>query len=175
MYVGSTTNFVKRKQQHKFACNNENDTRYHLKVYKIIRENGGWESWKMIVVHEFPCLNKTGSLQEEDRCMTELKANMQMVKAYSSKEEKIEQKQKYRNKNKEIISEKRKDCYQKNKELVYYNDHNQAKIKKAYDKKVPTQVIINDTTGSKIHKIRFTDKTTNLKPHEYRLLLDLEK
>ena len=68
-----------------------------------------------------------------------------------------------------------KFCYQKNKELVYYNDHNQAKIKKAYDKKVPTQVIINDTTGSKIHKIRFTNNTTNLKPHEYRLLLDLEK
>jgi endonuclease/exonuclease/phosphatase family metal-dependent hydrolase len=68
-----------------------------------------------------------------------------------------------------------KFCYKKNKDLVYYNDRNQEKIKKAYDKKVSTQVIINDIMGSKIHKIRFTDKITILKPNEYKLLLELEK
>ena len=122
VYVGSTTNFVKRKQQHKSRCNNENGKGYHTKVYKTIRDNGGWESWNMIVVHEFPCLNKTESAIEEDRCMIELKANMQMLKAYNSEEYKIEQVlklgKKYRMKNKDILTEKSIEYYNENKEII---------------------------------------------------------
>ena len=40
-YVGSTTDFTTRKSHHKSSCNNETDSRYHLKVYKMIRDNGG--------------------------------------------------------------------------------------------------------------------------------------
>ena len=43
-YVGSTTDFSKRKYGHKSACNNCKIKNYNLKVYKIIRENGGWDN-----------------------------------------------------------------------------------------------------------------------------------
>ena len=42
VYVGSTTNFTKRKQNHKVRCLNPNDKKYNYKVYASIRENDGW-------------------------------------------------------------------------------------------------------------------------------------
>lgn len=53
--VGSTTDFIKRKSAHKNACCNENNKRYNHKVYQIIRQNGGWENWKMLEIEKFPC------------------------------------------------------------------------------------------------------------------------
>ena len=44
VYVGHTTNFIKRKARHKIDCNNSNKKEYNLKVYQIIRDNGGWEN-----------------------------------------------------------------------------------------------------------------------------------
>ena len=38
IYVGHTTHFIQRKYQHKLLCNNLKNV---LKIYKIIRENGG--------------------------------------------------------------------------------------------------------------------------------------
>ena len=42
IYVGSTTNWVKRKQNHKESTLNPKSVKYHLKVYCTIRDNGGW-------------------------------------------------------------------------------------------------------------------------------------
>ena len=39
VYVGSTTNFTRRKQQHKLETNNKNQR----KLYVSIRDNGGVE------------------------------------------------------------------------------------------------------------------------------------
>ena len=52
-YVGHTTNFIKRKQQHKKRCINPDNQKYHLKVYQIMRENGGWESFSMIEIEKY--------------------------------------------------------------------------------------------------------------------------
>jgi hypothetical protein len=41
-YVGSTANWKERQRQHKSICNNENSKLYNSKIYKTIRENGGW-------------------------------------------------------------------------------------------------------------------------------------
>ena len=56
LYVGSTTNFIKRKQHHKCICNKPTNMSYNLKVYQMIRDNGGWMQFKMIIIKEFPCL-----------------------------------------------------------------------------------------------------------------------
>lgn len=57
VYVGHTTNFVQRKHAHKQSCINKNSTNHNLKLYKIIRENGGWDNWNMEIVHFFKCEN----------------------------------------------------------------------------------------------------------------------
>ena len=40
IYIGHTTNFTRRKSQHKSDCYNDNRFSYDFKVYKLIRENG---------------------------------------------------------------------------------------------------------------------------------------
>ena len=44
IYVGHTTNFIKRKYHHKKNCENGNKK---LKIYETICDNGGWENWEM--------------------------------------------------------------------------------------------------------------------------------
>ena len=52
-YIGSTINFRSRKCQHKNESKNSN-----LKIYTIIRENGGWENWEMNPIEIFSCKQK---------------------------------------------------------------------------------------------------------------------
>ena len=40
-YIGYTTNFTERIRHHK----NKNSRKYNIKLYKFIRENGGWDNW----------------------------------------------------------------------------------------------------------------------------------
>jgi hypothetical protein len=51
IYVGSTN-------QNKYACTNPDNSRHHEKKYQMIRNNGGWDNWKMIVICEIPCDNQ---------------------------------------------------------------------------------------------------------------------
>jgi hypothetical protein len=44
-YVGSTEDFHKRCKNHKSVCNNENDSKHNLKVYKYIRANLGMDNF----------------------------------------------------------------------------------------------------------------------------------
>jgi hypothetical protein len=56
VYVGSTTQFTKRKASHKNACHNKkNWYMYTLDVYLFIRLNGGWDNWEMIEIEKYPC------------------------------------------------------------------------------------------------------------------------
>ena len=55
LYVGHTTNFVQRKYAHKKTCTKENYPNHHLKVYKCIREHGGWDNWKMKIIGYKDC------------------------------------------------------------------------------------------------------------------------
>ena len=50
IYVGSTTDFTRRKNEHKNTCNNEKSKDYNDKKYQYIRENGGWSEWNMVEI-----------------------------------------------------------------------------------------------------------------------------
>ena len=76
LYVGSTTDFINRKYHHKDCCKVSVDVRHNSKVYVMIRENGGWDMFKMIEVKKFPCADKNEAVAEEDRLMKEMKATM---------------------------------------------------------------------------------------------------
>jgi hypothetical protein len=109
LYVGSTTDFVKRKCQHKIICNNETGKGYNYKLYQMIRENGGWDAFKIMVIKVYPCLNKIELLIEEDKQMKELKSTLNSIKAYQTDEElKAYQKEFYQN-NKDKIFEYQKE------------------------------------------------------------------
>ena len=50
VYIGSTKDVNLRHATHKRNCNNVNEKAYNFKVYRHIRENGGWDSWKFEII-----------------------------------------------------------------------------------------------------------------------------
>ena len=121
VYVGSTVNFEGRKSSHKSHCNNENVKEYSYKLYVMIRENGGWDSFEMLEIKKFPCNNKREAELEEERCRIELKATMNTNKAFVAETQK-EYDKIYYEANKEKSSEQRKEqqkkYYEANKEKI---------------------------------------------------------
>ena len=57
VYVGHTSDFVKRKLQHRHIVSSPLDQSYHLKVYQSIRANGGWTNWDAVPIET--CLLET--------------------------------------------------------------------------------------------------------------------
>ena len=126
IYIGSTCNLIRRRCQHKSTCNNENCKDYNYNVYQHIRENGGWDSFVTIKVHDFPCESK-GELEIEERRMIDLlqsKLNKNVPgrteKEYyhDNREKKLEQSKQYRQDNRDKIREKDKQYQQENRDKI---------------------------------------------------------
>ena len=80
IYIGSTCNLIRRRCEHKNKCKDNNSKEYGLKIHQYIRDNGGWDNFIVIKVHDFPC-NSKSELQIEERRMIDLlhsKLNKQM-------------------------------------------------------------------------------------------------
>ena len=117
-YVGSTKNISTRKYKHKFHCNNQNSKNHNIKVYQIIRANGGWENFNFVVIEELKECNKIHAHIREEHHRQELKANMNShtcfsgITDYTSQEERKQKYDKqYREYNKEQINEKQAQPY----------------------------------------------------------------
>lgn len=111
IYVGSTTNFIKRKAQHKTTCNNENIDHHNCYKYQFIRDNGGFNNWDMILIKDYPTDSKRNLEMEERRIIEELKPTLNKQLPTRDKKEYIEI-------NKEYFNEINKIYYQNNKEKV---------------------------------------------------------
>ncbi len=122
LYVGHTTDFTKRKSSHKQVCNNPKQKHHSLKVYEMIRNNGGWDSFKMLEVKKYPCTDRREAAAEEDRIMKELKATMNSRGAVLDSVRAKEMKQLYRERNKESISLKEREYRESHREQ-YANHH----------------------------------------------------
>lgn len=75
-YVGSTTDFICRKNSHKMECNCETHKQYNYKVYKTIRNNGGWDNWNIIEIEKYPCNDGNEARARERHWYETLKADM---------------------------------------------------------------------------------------------------
>ena len=144
VYVGHTTNFDKRKTSHKSGCYNENDTHYNLKVYQMIRQNGGWDMFKMLEVEKYPCADKREADRRENEVMKELRACMNTNNSFRTKNEITEYHTNYRELHKEKIQERDKKYYEQNKpkkqeyNKEYYESNKQKilhQMKESYETK----------------------------------------
>ena len=50
LYIGSTNNLKMRKSCHKYNCNTPTRRHHNYKIYKTMRECGGWDEWSMICI-----------------------------------------------------------------------------------------------------------------------------
>jgi hypothetical protein len=84
IYVGHTTNYIKRKYQHKMSCNNLNNK---VKIYDIIRANGGWDNWEMVEIAKYNCKDSTEARIKEQHHYELLKASLNSVPPFIDKEQ----------------------------------------------------------------------------------------
>ena len=121
-YVGQTTNFTKRKYNHKSRCNNINDKIYNNYVYQFIRENGNWDNWDMVEVEKYDATDKLDAHKRERYWIEQLKATLNKnIPTRTHKEyykENIDKILEYCEKNKDKIAENHKDYYKENKEDI---------------------------------------------------------
>ena len=140
LYVGHTTDFTKRKSAHKQGTNNPNNRVYNLKVYKIIRDSGGWDRFRMIEIKKYPCNDANEAEAEEDRIMQEMKANMNERRAHTGLT-KYEYNKQYNIDN----ADKKKECHKKyhiaNRDIILekqrqYTIDNRDKIREKQRQKI---------------------------------------
>jgi len=129
-YVGHTTDMTKRKCSHKYKCNNEKDKGHNVKIYQIIRENGGWDNWSMVLVEKFPCKDKYEACKREREVYEELEAKMNTYRPYRTQEE-LKQ---YREEHKDERKQYSNQYYQEHKEekkqyLKQYREEHKEEIK----------------------------------------------
>ena len=129
-YVGHTTDMTKRKCAHKSRCNKEKDKGHNLKIYKIIRENGGWDNWTMLLVEKFPCKDKHEACKREREIFEELGAIMNTRRPYITHEDKKQYDKQINKKYREEYKEHKEHLTQYQKK--YREEHKEDK--KQYDK-----------------------------------------
>ena len=139
-YVGATTNFNQRKNNHRMTCNNENAKNHNTKLYRFIRENGGWDNWKMVLIEDYSCEDKTELRKKEREVMESLEADLNTNKPYVSKAELNKTSLDYYHANKETIKLKRGDYFKEYNERTkkqrkeYYEEYNKRDDIKAYNR-----------------------------------------
>ena len=120
IYIGSTTDFIRRKNKHKSDCNCEKSKSYNQKKYQYIRDNGGWDCFNMIEVEKYNCNDGNEAKAREEYWRCHFNAQLNTIRAYITEE----QKKQYYETHKDKLLE-----YQKT-----YNDNNKGN-KLAYNKK----------------------------------------
>ena len=84
VYVGHTTNFVKRKKSHMSSCMKSNYPNHNCKLYQVIRKNGGWDNWQMMIIAFYECKDLNEARQKEQYHYVDLKATLNSVEPMSS-------------------------------------------------------------------------------------------
>ena len=76
LYIGYTTNFTQMKHVHKQICEYKKSSNYNNKLYKIIRENGGWDNWIMEIINCCNCKNKHEAIKKQEEQISLLHATL---------------------------------------------------------------------------------------------------
>ena len=79
LYIGHTTNFVQRKHAHKQGCKNNKSSNYNCKLYKVIRDNMGWDNWIMEIIAFHNCDDLYAAKKLEQSYFEDYKATLNSI------------------------------------------------------------------------------------------------
>lgn len=79
LYIGHTTNFVQRKHCHKQSCINPKSSNYKCKLYNVIRDNMGWDNWKMEIIAFHNCEDLYYAKKQEQYYFEKYKATLNSI------------------------------------------------------------------------------------------------
>ena len=125
-YVGHTTDFRVRKNNHKSSCHNPDSKMYNLYVYQFIRANGGWSNWDMVLIERQSCEDKLVATRRERYHIEQFNASLNTVMpSRGVKERNILRKEEMSQYHKQYYN-MNKDTFQENKKQ--YNDQHRQEI-----------------------------------------------
>lgn len=116
LYVGSTTNYTRRKCGHRVNIYNQNVRGYNYNLYVNIRENDC--KWEMYPIKKFPCNDKLELRIEEENMRKKLNANLNMRSAILDKEKEKRTAKLYYENNKDSLAIKTHNYWEKNKKKI---------------------------------------------------------
>ncbi len=121
IYIGHTTNWVKRKSCHKARCRDCNcETKE--KMYNYINNHGGWEEWKMIEIEKYPCNDGNEARAREEYWRCYFNAQLNSKKSFTTEEEakqmRVENGKLYTDKHKDKIAKYKKNYAETNREKI---------------------------------------------------------
>lgn len=125
-YIGSTCNFNVRKWGHK-SCSTKKTKKPDIYLYKFIKENGGWDNFKMEILERLDCKDKEevrnnerhlidfhkGTLNDNQPGRTKKQYKKEKLRDYDKKYSK-----KYNEKNKEDRAKYFKEYREENHEPI---------------------------------------------------------
>ena len=122
-YVGHTTDFIRRKHEHKRKCRVGNSD---YKIYVKIRENGGWDNYSMIEVEKYPCKDRNEACAKEREWFEILNSKLNTnfpQRSYEewykvNKEELFIKNKQYVEDNRETIAEYKKQYAEENRDKI---------------------------------------------------------
>jgi hypothetical protein len=79
IYIGSTNNFERRKEQHEKAVDNKNNIQYWSLLYRYIRNNGGWDNFIMEKIIECNVSDRISGLIMETEYIINYKATLNTI------------------------------------------------------------------------------------------------
>jgi hypothetical protein len=189
IYIGHTTNFVKRKQQHKNFCNAINGTainikRYNSNVYQFIRKNGNWDNWSMIEICHINCVDKRDAEKQERHYIETLMATLNKViptrtgKEY--REEHKEQIRKYREEHKEENAIMYKKYREEHKEQIRkyreeYSEDHKEQIRKYREEHKEEKAIMDKKYREENREKIFLAKQKYREEHKEQIRLKKQK
>ena len=128
-YVGSSVDMKGRVRRHKSNCNNVNSSCYNLKVYKTIRENGGWGEFKIIEIGYAKQLTLTEAHVIEEKYRVELCAELNTKRCHITEEQRKDRvvNKELNRKNSRIRHQKNRD--ENNEKSMLYRQNNKDELR----------------------------------------------
>jgi len=133
LYIGHTTNFVQRKHAHKQGCNNVKSANYKCKLYQVMRENNGWDNWKMDIIAFHECDNLLGAKIQEQKYYEEYKATLNSIEPLPKPKPKIVK----------VVVKKEKSIFYCNKCNIHFNSSKTQDLHNTTRKHIKNSAIDN--------------------------------
>lgn len=121
-YIGSTKNINRRMREHKMNVTNEKKREYKYPVYETIRQNGGWDNWKYIILanvnvksyHQLRNFEKIYIKNTKNTLNTLIPARTRKEHYQDERSKILAYKRSYHQNNRVEICRKRREKYKKN-------------------------------------------------------------
>ncbi len=147
IYIGSTKSFRNRKSRHKKNCDTD-DT----KLYNTIRDNGGWDNWRMVILEDIGEVSLTQARIKEEEHRVKLNANLNTFRCYITEEQR---KEKQKENKKEYYKQNKQEILKYQKEKItcecgkkFSINHKSRHLNTLFHKKYISNIIVNEDNES---------------------------